>query len=440
MRLIVITLAFVLFGLNGLMAQTQSRTDLEKQRAEIQDEITEVKRSLELTKKNKKASLGQLALLQRKLRLRQAAINNVNRQIDFIQDDIGKSRNEIAKLKKDLDTLKMQYTKSVVYAYKNRSNYDFLNFIFSASSFNDALKRVEYLKSYRLYREQQTNTILNTQSLLQKKIGSLEQSRKEKDEVLAKQERDRLELVEEKKEKDQVVSKLKSREKELSRELSAKQKADNKLRASIKAAIDREIRLARQKALEEEKKLKAAALAAAKTESSDVAKTESSSSAAEAPKKEVTVVKKTSVFDATPGGEIISDNFEKNKGKLPWPIEKGNIKIPYGNYAITGTKLKGNNPGLTLETEGNSAVKAIFDGDVVAVFDVEGEWNVLIRHGKYFTTYGNLSSKDVAKGQKVKSGEVIGKAGVNGDGNGEIEFLLLQENKNLDPATWIRRR
>src|SRR5687767_14659728 len=330
MRLIVIILVFVLCGLNGLMAQTQSRTDLEKQRAEIQDEITEVKRSLELTKRNKKASLGQLALLQRKLRLRQAAINNVNRQIDFIQNDIGKSRNEIAKLKKDLDTLKMQYTKSVVYAYKNRSNYDFLNFIFSASSFNDALKRVEYLKSYCSYREQQTNTILNTQSLLQKKIGSLEQSRKEKDEVLAKQERDRLELVEEKKEKDQVVSKLKSREKELSRELSAKQKADNKLRASIKAAIDREIRLARQKALEEEKKAKAAAAALAKAENTDVAKAESPSSAGAAaePKKEVTVVRKESVFDATPGGEIISDNFEKNKGKLPWPIDKGIIKIP----------------------------------------------------------------------------------------------------------------
>ena len=178
MRLIVITLAFFLWGLNGLLAQTQNRTDLEKQRADIQDEITEVKRSLELTKQNKKASLGQLALLQRKLRLRQAAIYNVNRQIDFIQSDIGNSRNEIAKLKKDLDTLKMQYTKSVVYAYKNRSNYDFLNFIFSASSFNDALKRVEYLKSYRAYREQQTNTILNTQDLLQKKIGNLELSRK----------------------------------------------------------------------------------------------------------------------------------------------------------------------------------------------------------------------------------------------------------------------
>ena len=443
MRLIVISLAFILCGVNGLLAQqTQNRSDLERQRAEIQNEINEVRESLELTKKNKKASLGQLALLQRKLRLRQAAISNVNRQIDFIQNDIGKSRNEIAKLKKDLDTLKMQYQKSVVYAYKNRSNYDFLNFIFSASSFNDALKRVEYLKSYRSYREQQTSTIISTQALLQKKIGSLEQSRKEKDEVLAKQERDRLELVEEKKEKDQVVSKLKSREKELSRELSAKQKADNKLRASIKAAIDREIRIARAKALEEEKKAKAAAAAAAKAENADVAKAETPSSAGGAaePKKEVTVVRRESVFDATPGGEIISDNFEKNKGKLPWPIDKGIIKIPFGNYAIANTKLKGNNPGLTLETDQNSPVKAIFDGDVVSVFDIEGEWNVLIRHGKYFTTYGNLGSTSIAKGQKVKSGQEIGKAGPNSDGNGQIEFILLQENKNLDPASWIRRK
>ena len=95
---------------------------------------------------------------------------------------------------------------------------------------------------------------------------------------------------------------------------------------------------------------------------------------------------------------------------------------------------------LTLETEENSPVRAIFDGEVVSVFDVEGESNVLIRHGKYFTTYGNLSSAAVKKGQKVKAGEVLGSAGANADGNGEIEFLLLMENRNLDPAGWIRRR
>ncbi|MBA4166739.1 MAG: peptidoglycan DD-metalloendopeptidase family protein [Chitinophagaceae bacterium] len=435
MRLILLSLIFVLGSLKTVVAQTQNRSDLEKQREDIQREIAEVKQSLDMTKKNKKASLGQLALLQKKLKLREAAIGNINHQIDFIQNDIGRSRGEINKLKKDLDTLKIQYEKSVVYAYRNRSNYDFLNFIFSASSFNDALKRVEYLRSYRAYREQQTNAIKGTQALLQKKIGSLEMSRKEKDEVLQKQQEEKQVLAEEKKEQDLVITKLKSRENELSKELSAKQKADNKLRASIKAAIDREIKLARAKALEEEKRIRAENAANAKVNAAGA------KPAAETPKTDVAVVKKSgSVFDATPAGELISDNFEKNKGKLPWPIDKGNIKFNFGTYSIPGTKLNGNNPGLTLETEDGGPVKCIFDGEVASVFDIEGEYNVLIRHGKYFTTYGNLASSAVTKGQKVKAGQVLGKAGTNNDGNGEIEFLLLQENKNLDPASWIRRR
>ena len=436
MRVVLITILFTLAALNGVFAQTQSRAELEKQRAEIQEEIASVKRSLDQTTKNRKASLGQLALLQKKLRLREAAIKNVSKQIDYIDNNITHSRKEIENLKMDLDTLRTEYEKSVVYAYKNRSSYDFLTFIFAATSFNDALKRVEYLKSYRKYREEQASTIKNTQALLQKKISGLERSRKEKDEVLAKQEKQKMDLVDEKKEKDVVVKRLRSREKELSRELSNKQKADNKLRASIKAAINREIRLARQKALEEEKRRKAAAIAANPAEREAIAKAETP---AASPATTETAASK-SIFEATPEGVIISDNFEKNKGKLPWPVEKGNIKIPFGTYSIAGTKLRGTNPGLTLETDQGSSVKSIFDGEVISVFDVEGESNVLIRHGKYFTTYGNLASSSVSKGDQVKSGQVIGKAGSNSDGNGEIEFLLLLENKNLDPASWIRRR
>lgn len=359
--------------------------------------------------------------------MREAAISNINQQINFIQGTISQSRNEISRLKKELDTLKIQYEKSVVYAYKNRSNYDFLNFIFSAANFNDALKRVEYLKSYRLYREQQAGNIKNTQALLQNKIGTLELNRREQNEVLTRQQKEKLVLVEEKKEKDMVLTKLKSRENELSKELSAKQKADNKLRASIKTAINREIKLARQKALEEENRKKAENPNPVVVKPSTGAKKEEAA-------------KKGSVFDDVPGGEIISDNFEKNRGKLPWPIDKGNIKIHYGTYSIPGTKLRGNNPGLTLETEQGSAVKTIFDGDVVSVFDVEGESNVLVRHGKYFTTYGKLSTASVSKGQKVKAGQTVGRASSNEDGNGEIEFLLMQENRNLDPEIWIKRR
>lgn len=419
-----------------LFSIAQTRAELEKQRSDIQREIEDVRKSLNQTQKNRKESLGQLALLQKKLKLREDAINNINKQINSIQGDINQSRNEISRLRKELDTLKLQYEKSIVYAYKNRNNYDFLNFIFSASNFNDALKRVEYLKTYRNYREQHAANIKSTQSLLGQKISGLEVARKEKDEVLQKQEKEKVVLVEEKKEKDVVVSKLKARENELSRELNAKKKADARLKTGIAAAIRRETERARAEALAAAKKKEDAAKLAARN--NPTPPTSSGSSAAEEPAKAATA--KRSVFDETPGGEIISDNFEKNRGKLPWPIDRGNIKIHFGTYAIPGTKIKGNNPGLTLETEQGAAVKAIFDGDVITVFDMDGATAMVIRHGRYFTSYANLTGVNLGKGAKVKAGQVLGRAGGNADGNGEIEFLLMQENKELNPEGWIRKR
>src|SRR5688572_19810971 len=200
----------------------QGSDELKKKQAEIQREIDDLRKTLDATKKNKKAGLGQLSMIQKKIKLREQAIGNISEQIDVIQGNISKSRNEINRLKAELDTLKIQYEKSVVYAYKNRSNYDFLNFIFSASNFNDALKRVQYLKSYRTYREEQAENILNTQKVLLQKINGLESTRKQKDEVLQKQEKEKLVLVSEKKEKDDIVSKLKARENELNKELSSK--------------------------------------------------------------------------------------------------------------------------------------------------------------------------------------------------------------------------
>jgi len=417
----IVTIFFTCALFGSLFAQTSE--ELRKQQADIQKEINELKQSLQSTRKNKKASIGQLALVQKKIRLREQAINNISNQIDMIQVTITQSRNDIIRLKRELDTLKVQYEKSVVYAYKNRSNYDFLNFVFSAASFNDALKRVEYLKTYRSYRQQQAENIHITQNTLQQKIVGLELTRKEKDEILQKQEKEKHVLVDERREKDEVVSKLKAREKEINKELTAKAKADKKLRDGIAAAVRREMDKARIAAAAAAKKVEATT---PKTTNKDVA-----SSKPSRPK---------SVLEATPEGAIISADFEKNKGRLPWPVEKGNIKIHFGSYKIEGTAIIGNNPGLTLETDAGASVRAIFDGEVTAVFDVEGSTNVLIKHGKYFTTYGNLSGTSVSKGQKINAGQVIGKAASNADGNGEIEFVLMQENRNLNPEPWIKRR
>lgn len=416
----------------SLLAQTSD--DLKKKQAEIQREIDDLKQSLNDTKKNKKAGLGQLSMIKKKLRLREQAINNINDQINVIQGNISQSRNEISRLKLELDTLKAQYEKSVVYAYKNRSNYDFLNFIFSAANFNDALKRIEYLKSYRQYREQQATSIKSTQQLLQGKISSLESTQKRKSDALQEQEKEKVVLVEERKEKDEIVNKLKARERELTKELTDKQRADKKLRDGIMAAIRRETEKARAEALRREKEEAAAAKKAAANNAASNPNT-----AANAPAK-TTTAKPKSVFAATPEGELISDNFEKNRGKLPWPIDKGQIKIHFGPYKIPELKITGNNPGLTLETEEGAAVKAVFDGEVISVFEVDGTSAVFVRHGKYFTTYSNLNGVSVSRNQQVKAGQVLGKAASNGEGNGEIEFVLMQDTRNLDPEPWIRRR
>lgn len=424
LRTLLVLLVFFLMGAN-LMAQ--SSEELRRQQAEIQKEIEELKQSLKATQKNKKASIGQLALVQKKIRLREQAIHNINDQINVIQGTINQSRSEIGKLKKELDTLRSQYEKSVVYAYKNRSNYDFLNFVFSSASFNDALKRVEYLKTYRNFRQQQADAIRNTQSMLQQKIAGLEVTKKQKDEVLQKQEKEKVALVDERKEKDDVVKKLKEREKEINKELTAKAKTDRKIRDGITAAIKREMDKAR-----------AAAAAAAKKEEANTAKnTNTATTTTTAPARPV---RPKSVLENTPEGIIVSEDFEKNRGKLPWPVEKGNIKIHFGSYKIEGTPVVGNNPGLTIETDPGASIKSIFNGEVRAVFDVDGSTNILVQHGKYFTTYGNLASASVSKGQKVSAGQTIGRASTNSDGNGELEFVLLQENKNLNPEVWIRRK
>lgn len=157
----------------------QDKSQLEKERKEIQKELSEIQSQYNKVKGQTKQTLGQLNILKRKISLQEQYIGSINKEIKGIDDDIYLSNVEIYRLQKQLDTLKSQYAKTVVYAYKNRSNYDYLNFIFSANSFNDAIRRISYLKSYRAYREKQVGTILETQQLIaqrkQQQLGRKQQ-------------------------------------------------------------------------------------------------------------------------------------------------------------------------------------------------------------------------------------------------------------------------
>ncbi|HYF33343.1 MAG TPA: peptidoglycan DD-metalloendopeptidase family protein [Chitinophagaceae bacterium] len=407
----------------------KSRTDLERERSEIQQEIDRVRRSLDETKKNKKETLGQLALLQRKLRLREQAIRNINDQINVIQSEMNQSWRDILRLRRELDTLKLQYEKTVVYAYKNRSNYDFLNFIFSATNYNDALKRVAYLKSYRAYRQQQAANIAIAQAQLNQRLAGLKVNREQKSMVLKEESKQRSELFSEKKEKDAVVSKLRSREKELSKDLANKQKQDRKIKDAITAAIRREI---------DAEKKRQAALAAA-TPKTNASSPNTSNTDANV-NKPAAKPKSISVFDDNPTEKLVSDNFEKNKNKLPWPVESGNVSMEFGlQKVLDGSGITYNNQGITIETKVGVPVKSVFDGEVSSVFSVGDVVCVIVRHGKYFTSYSGLSSASVSKGQEVKVGQTLGRMSEKTDGMGELEFIIMNDKMtNLNPRQWLR--
>lgn len=434
LRTIIFILSFALIGTCGV---AQTREELEKQKREIQKEIEDLQRVQSSLSKDKKTSLGQLRLVQNKLKKRMAVINTINTQVRLIENDIFFNNREIYRLQKQIDTLKEQYAKTIEYAYKNRSSYDMLNFIFTASSFNDAVKRISYLKSYRNYRDEQVAAIYKARATLEGKVATLSSNKKEKSAALIEQSKQMKILEDEKKEKSTVLTKLQQREKELSKELSVKKRLERNLQNAIAAIVKREIAEARKKA-EAEAKAKAKADAEAKKSATDNSSTAKSGSSAGSSKTTTAKTRTANVLENTPEVTRVSVGFENNRRNLPWPVEKARIVSGFGRRPIEGTKLIEDNIGITIATAEGSNVKAVFEGIVSSIYDVAGSQTVTIKHGKYFTTYYNLSTVSVSKGQEIKMGQVIGKAGVNDDGDGEILFVVNIESKFVDPEQWLK--
>lgn len=445
----IILVITVLFSTIGLFAQNKS--ELEKERQELQKQIKQIQGQYNKVSGQRKQTIGQLTLIQRKISLQDQYIRNISREIRMLDDSIFLSNVEINRLRKQLDTLKHQYSRSVVYAYKNKSTYDYLNFIFSSSNFNDALKRIAYLKSYRNYREEQVANIIETQKAIEKRKEENLARKQQKSGVIQERTGEIKQLAEQKQEKDLVINQLKSQEKDLGKQLSDKKKSDAKLKGAIAAIIRREIEEARKEAA----RIAAAEKAAADKRAADkaaadkanAAKNPSASGTTTVAEKKTEVAVKTatpskpaSYLDLNAKDVALNKSFEENKGRLPWPVDNGLVSIHYGTYKIPGTLLSGDNAGLTISTPSSgSNVKSVFNGEVSAVHNLGDGLAVIIRHGKYFTVYSNLSSVSVSKGASVSTGQTIGKAArAEGGNGGEIEFILMNESKNVNPEPWLR--
>lgn len=423
-------------------SQNPERADLEKKKKQTLQEIDQLNRQYDEIKKNRKESLSQLALIQNKIRLRNDVIQNINRQVRVINKDIDYSYREMLRLRKDLDTLKMNYALNVVYSYKNRSRYDFLNFLFSASNFNDAIRRIAYTRAYRAYRMQQVEAIRITDQLYRDKINQLRENRQEKTVALEDETKERTELVKDRNEQDDVVRKLKSREKEVNKIIAAKRKQANELEAAIKAVVRREIELAKKEAerkAKEEKERKAKEEKGKMVKEKEV-KPKPGTEEKTVVKKEQLEKKQESYLEYNKEDLELGNNFESNRGRLPFPVDNGYVSIPFGEYTVPGTNIRGSQDFITIAAAVGTTVKSVFDGEVVSVFDVGGMSAVMVKHGKYFTTYSNLSSAQVSKGQAVKVGQLVGRVGENLEGDGQLDFILTREAQMLNPQSWLRGR
>ncbi|MBC7866181.1 MAG: peptidoglycan DD-metalloendopeptidase family protein [Gloeobacteraceae cyanobacterium ES-bin-316] len=433
--------SLILFCTISILSQAQTREELEKQRQQLRKEIEETEKQLNSNKAKTKENFTQWKLINNKVALQDRVIDNISKDLRLLNDNIFTIQKDLNRYDRLLDTLKQEYAKSMVYAYKNRSNYQFMNFIFSANSFNDAIKRITYLKSYRNYQEIQGENILRTQELRKKRIEDLGGSKKLKSTTLQTQSRELAILETQEKEKDRIVQELKKQGKTLNNQIAAKkkqmQKVSSAIASAIKKAQDEARREAIAKAAADERKRKERDNDGANTPSKDNA-TNSNTKAVKSTR--VAPVKKegTSVL-LNAENTSLNASFEKNRGSLPWPVDKGYVMMHYGpNKLPSGSDIVISN--VTISTEIGGAVKSVFAGTVSNVLSIDDMQVVIIQHGKYFTTYSNLSGVSVQKGQDVTTGQTLGRVAANLEGVGAVDFFMSNETSNFDPEKWLRRR
>lgn len=451
-----VTIFFVIicFFSNVTVAQNRDeRGELEKQRQQLKREIDETQKLLNSNKQVTKQSLTTLSLYINKVNLQDRVIENIGKDLHILDNNIYSIQKDVNKFDRLLDTLKQEYAKSMVYTYKNRGNYEFLNFIFSADNFNDAVKRISYLKSYRTYREMQGQNILRTQELRRKRLEDLGVSKKTKSVTLDVQSKEMYILEQQKAEQNKVVVQLKKEGSGLNARIAAKQKQIAKVNSAIKTAIakaikeDNDRRIAAEKADKKRRDDFAAESKKKKTEDAVAVKVGGKTVAPEI-KTVTTSIKKSAVIAKEPEVVLLNNenialnaSFERNRGVLPWPVDNPAIINHFGKYSLGSGQTTGINDAVTIAAPIGSSVKAVFDGTVILTTEIEdGKFMITIKHGNYYTSYVNLSNVSVKYNQEVKTGQTIGKVAPNMDNIGAIDFKSAKGYTDLDPEKWLRSR
>ena len=413
-------------------SQDSQQEKLEARKAQIQKEIRENEEMLQSVKKKEKTAVHVIVIQANKIKLKESLINTTEKQKKLLNNDMYINQLKINKLKKELGVLKEDYAKMILKSYKSRSEQSRAMFILSSENFLQAYKRAQYMKQYTGFRKAQGEEINSKSKQLVDYNQKLDVQKVAKQKLIAENEKERLSLVKEKNDQQKVINSIKKDKNKIAADIKKKQQESRTIDRQIDRLIREAIAEANRKAAEEKALEKAKAEAKAgdtKEEIKTRAKAIVSSSKAVSSSKIV----------LTPEAKIIADNFKANRGRLPFPVEKGFISLGYGDQPHpVFSSLTIHNSGVEITTEAGANARAVFDGEVTSVMILSPvNKAVMIQHGDYFTVYQNLSSVSVSKGDKVSRKETIGKIRTSGDGKTVIKFLILQNTTYNNPTSWL---
>lgn len=432
-----VVISCICFYVCVLTAQTTPKIrQLEKQRNELKQQIAESETLLQSTKNDVKSQLGNLALLSGQIEERQKYIQTIENDVKAIQQEISRLERDLKSLQKELKEKRQKYELSVKYIYRNKSIQGKLMFIFSAEDFGQMYRRLRYVREYADYQRLQGLQVQRKQKQVTEKANSLKNSRKAKEDLLKQGEAEKAKLEAQEQERKLILSGLQKKQRSIQSELAKQRRSADKLNAQIDRLIEIEIEKARKRA-EEEARRKAEE--ARKKAEAAKGSTETSAST----KKETvkTSVEKLEAYKVDSEDRRLSSSFEKNKGILPVPITGPYVVVGhYGQYQVKGLRnVKLDNKGMDIKGKAGANARAIFDGEVSAVFQYNGLTNVLVRHGSYISVYCNLSTVRVKKGSLVRARDVLGEIHTNAEGETILHFQLRKETVKLNPELWIHR-
>ena len=375
----------------------QTRKELEEERYRAMRDIEFTNLLLGRTEKSRKQSLNQLIILKRKIDKRNNYVNSLEEEIVLVDKKIEENKWIMSSLENDLLKIKKEYEKIIISSYKKAKNQENIIYILASKNYGQAYRRIKYYQQYAAYRKKQGKKIMAINSVLDIKEVELERERDRKKELLNIRKAEKKKLDVEKDKKNRMFINLGKKERKLRNELKKRERISRELEKEIARIIAEE----RERS------------------------------------------KGSGIMKLTPEEKNIALNFSSNKGKLPWPTERGIIIEKFGEHKHPVLKnVKISNNGIDIATTERGEIRAIFDGEVRRIVAIKGaNSTVLIKHGNFFTVYQNLIEVNVKKGEKVKTKQKIGIVYSNNDSERDnvVHLEIWENNVKMNPEAWIAK-